>query len=163
MDVNEKIVNSWLQNKLFFTINSIFYGQYHNDIDILAININKKEIWDCEVKVRTGSTMISDNNNKQNGFNHFVSTFQSQERKDKLNQYVDNNFTIKQKFITTKSLFGTTDKNQKKWFEKFKQENIEVIYFDEVMNELYEYAIETKKSTDEIIQVLRLLQINKKE
>ena len=163
MDVNEKIVNSWLQNKLFFTINSIFYGQYHNDIDILAINVKKKEIWDCEVKVRTGTTMISDNDNKQNGFNHFVNTFQSQERKDKLNEYMDNTFTVKQKFITTKSLFGKTDKNQKKWFYKFKQENIEVIYFDEVMNELYEYAIQTKKSTDEIVQVLRLLQINNKE
>ncbi len=159
MDVNEKIVTSWLQNKCFFTINSIYYGQYHNDIDILAVNFKKKIVWDCEVKVRTGSTMISNNDNKQNGFKHFVNTFDDVKRSDKISEYIDNEYTIIKKFITTKSLFGKTENNQKKWFKEFKDKRIDVIYFDEVMKELSDLSIETKKSTDEIIQVLKLFHI----
>ncbi len=159
MDVNEKIVTSWLQNKSFFTINSIYYGQYHNDIDILAINLKQKVIWDCEIKVRTGSTMISDNNNKQNGFNHFLSTFNDAKRSDKIFEYIDNQYSISKKFITTRSLFGKTEENQNKWFKRFKDNNIDVIYFDEVMKELSNFSIKTKKSTDEIIQVLKLFHI----
>lgn len=160
MDVNEKIVNTWLQNKKFFTLNSIYYGQYHNDIDILAINLNKEEIWDCEIKVRTGSTMISDNSNKQNGFYHFVDTFKDAKRSNKVMEYSNNKLNIKQKFITTKSLFGKTKNNQEKWFNKFKENNIDVIYFDEVMSELSDFAKTSKKSTDEIVQVLKLFHIS---
>ncbi len=159
MDVNEKIATSWLQNKNFFTINTIYYGQYHNDIDILAINLKEKTIWDCEIKVRTSSTMISDNDNKQNGFYHFVNTFNDKNRSNKISEYIDTQCKISKKFITTRSLFGKTKENQDKWFNKFKDNKIDVIYFDEVMKELSDLSIKTKKSTDEIIQVLKLFHI----
>jgi Holliday junction resolvase-like predicted endonuclease len=75
LDVNEKIVCAWLASKDFFIINGIDYGQFHSDIDILAVNIKEKKIVDVEVKIRTGSTKISSGDNKQSGFQHLVRQF----------------------------------------------------------------------------------------
>ena len=160
MDVNEKIVDAWLQHKGFFTKNSINYGQFHNDIDILAVDLKKVIIWDCEVKVRTGSTQISKNHNKQNGFYKFVETFNDPERKKAINNCIGcNGYEISKKFITTKSLFGKSVQNQSKWVSSFEEEGIDVIFFDEIIRDLSKHAKESKKSTNEIVQVLRLYHI----
>jgi hypothetical protein len=160
MDVNETIVNTWLNTvKKFFTITSIDYGQFHNDIDILAININLKEVWDCEIKVRTGGTRISNNSNKQNGFLHFVKTLNDSTREAKSKEYLTDNYEIKKKFITTRSLFGSV-RNQNKWIDEFKNKNIDVIFFDEIVNDLSDYAKGINKSNNEVVQILRLFFIH---
>lgn len=161
MDVNEQIVIAWFDEcKNMFTRNNIDYGQFHCDIDILAVDIRTKEVWDCEVKVRTGSTQISNNHNKQNGFNHFVNTFYDIAREKKINEILPKDFTLKKKFITTKSLFGK-DENQKKWINNFSEKGIDVIFFDTIINEINESTLDLKKSTNEIIQTLRLLNLYK--
>jgi len=165
VDVNERIVETWLREELgMFTINELYYGNHHKDIDLLAVNLNTKEIWDCEVKVRTSTTQISDNANKQNGFKHFVSSLKSKERDKKIKQYCGNNkFKVTKVFITTKSLFGRTEINQKKWLKKFNDIDIEVVFFDRIIKELQAKANVATKSNNEVIQVLKLLKIYEKK
>lgn len=160
MDVNEKIVIAWLEEtKKMFTRNNIDYGQYHSDIDILAINLFDKIAWDCEVKIRTGSIMISDNDTKQNGFKSFSDSFKNTERINVLKTLVPHDYKIEKKFITTLSFLGKTDKNRLKWVTRFSVENIEVIFIEKIINELNMHSTIVKKSTNEVIQTLRLLNI----
>lgn len=160
MDANEQIVIAWLEEcKQMFTRTNLDYGQFHSDIDILAINIKANEAWDCEVKVRTGSTMISDNANKQNGFKHFAKTFRDKDRQKIITNLVPDTYRVIRKFITTKSLFGKTIENQNKWIKRFTDENIDVIFFDEIIADINRFAVDAKKSTNGVVQTLRLLNI----
>lgn len=161
MDVNEKIVETWLREQEgMFTITSILFGTFHSDIDLLAANLNRKEIWDCEVKVRTGSTQISNNDNKQNGFQHFVDALKDSGREKKIREVIGKtDFKITKKFITTKSLLGSTKATQDKWIKRFGDENIEVIFFDKIIKDLSSKAQVIHKSNNEVIQVLRLFHI----
>jgi len=144
-----------------FTRNNLDYGQYHSDIDILAINVVKAEIWDCEVKVRTGNTIISDTIKKQNGFQHFVETFKNTDRINIIKSLVPECYNIKSKFITTKSLFGKSEDGLNKWIDKFKENEIEVIFFDEIIRDINDISINLKKTTNGIIQTLRLFNLYK--
>ena len=70
MDVNEKIVNCWLQScKCVFTITEIEYDNFHSAIDILGIDLIKKEVLDIEVKFKA-RIKIDKSNKKQNGYLH---------------------------------------------------------------------------------------------
>ena len=121
--------------------------------------MNQKEVWDCEIKVRTGSTRISNKSNKQNGFLHFVKTLNDSTRETKCKEYLTNNYEIKKKFITTRSLFGSVG-NQNNWIDEFKKEYIDVIFFDEIVKDLSDYAKGINKSNNEVVQILRLFFIH---
>ena len=163
MDINEEIILSWISEcKKMFHINNIDYGQFHNDIDILTIDLKNKIVWDCEVKIRTGTTKIADTDNKTNGFKKFVSTFNSALRKDKISQYIPSDFVIQRKFITTKSLLGTSCENQSKWIKKFNDETIDILFVEDIINELNSYANNLNYSDNSIIQTLRLLNLGTK-
>jgi hypothetical protein len=159
MDVNEKIISTWLTHHKYFVMDNIYFGQFHQDIDLLAVNLSSKELLDIEVKVRTGSTKISDNDNKQNGFKHFVGQLNSQERGNKIKEIIGdlNGFRIRKLFITTRSLLGKV--NNKIWIDRFLQEGIEVKFIEEIISELEELAKGLSLSKNEVIQILRLQNI----
>lgn len=165
MDVNEKIVETWLrEHEGMFTVTSLLFGNFHADIDLLAVNLNTKEIWDCEVKVRT-AIQISNNASKQNGFQHFVGALKDKKRETRILEFVGKtDFKITKKFIATKSLLGRTQATQDRWVKQFRDENIDVIFFDKIIKDLSTRAQAVHKSTNEVVQVLRLFHIyeNKK-
>lgn len=160
MDVNEKIVCAWLASKNYFIIDGIDYGQFHSDIDILAVNIKSQEILDCEVKIRTGSTKISGGENKQSGFLHFVNQLNAVDRNNKIINIVGSahGYHIKKIFITTYSLLGKP-MNRSKWINKFNQENIEVRFIEDIVEELEQHALSLPLSKNEVVQILRLQSI----
>lgn len=163
MDINEQIVITWLEQcKGLFTRNNIHYGQYHSDIDILAINLKTSIAWDCEVKVRTSTTKIANTDNPQNGFNRFVRSLNSEERDEKVLSILPKNTLVVKKFITTNSLFGKSEENISKWEQAFKDRNIEVIFFDEIIKDLFEFASKTPKTSNDVIQVLKMFSIYNK-
>ena len=131
MDVNETIVLTWLHFHSFFTINTIYYGQFHSDIDILALNLLRKEIWDIEVKVRTGSTKIMNGTDRQNEFDHFVHQLTSSERTQKIQEFVGDHdgFELNKVFVTTRSMLGSTD-NQKKWTSSVESDMFAALHLD---------------------------------
>ncbi|MFC5401493.1 hypothetical protein [Cohnella soli] len=163
MDVNEKIVEAWLTTKNFFMMSTIDYAQFHKDIDILAVNVADKVIWDCEVKIRTGSTKISETTRKRAGFVHIRDQLNNQERDDKIREIIgnDHDYEISKRLITTYSYFGSP-KNRAKWMAKFNAENIEVMFIEDMVHELEETAKGLALSKNEVIQILRLQNIKNK-
>lgn len=159
MDVNEKIISTWLTHHNNFVMDNIYFGQFHQDIDLLAVNILKNELLDIEVKVRTGNTKISDNDNKQNGFKHFVNQLNSLDRDEKIKGIIGetNSLNIRKLFITTKSLLGKLKLNY--WLTRFKEEGIEVMFIEDIILELETLAKELPLSKNEVIQILRLQNI----
>lgn len=57
MDVNEKIVECWLNNcKEMFTMSDVVYDKYFSAIDLLAVSLKGEsgiEVWDIEVKFKS--------------------------------------------------------------------------------------------------------------
>lgn len=160
MDVNEKIVSTWLNENGYFILNNVYYGQFHSDIDILAVNLNKKILLDCEIKVRTGSTKISNNENKS-GFKHICNQLNSLERNAKIVSLVGNGNNFKQEklLITTRSFFGLLN-NRKKWIRKFSNQGIKVQFIEGIVYSLERKAKRLNISTNEVIQILRLRNLN---
>ncbi len=162
MDVNERIVEIWLRlKKKMFTTTEIHFGNSHNDIDILAVRLGQKiEIWDCEVKIRTGSTNISNGNDKRNSFDNYVKLMKSSEREQALKSYfVNEPKAVKKKFITTAKFLGATELNQSKWIKKFNEQGIDVILMEEIVKDLLELASQTKKTSADVIQILKLIEL----
>ena len=159
MDVNEKIISTWLTHHNYFVMDNIYFGQFHQDIDLLAVNLLLREVLDIEVKVRTGSTKISDNDNKQNGFRHFVGQLKSLERDNKISEIIGDigDFKIRKIFITTRSLLGKV--KSQKWIDSFSHEGIEVKFIEEIISELEDHAKGLPLSKNEVIQILRLQNI----
>jgi hypothetical protein len=160
MDVNEKIVYAWLASKDYFVIDGIDFGQFHSDIDILAVNIKLKEIIDFEIKIRTGSTKISGNTKKQNGFYHYVNQFHHVERITRINDIAGNNhgYSLRKVFVTTYSFLGAL-KNRTKWINNFLAYNIEVMFIEDMVEDLENHALTLRLSKNEVIQILRLQSI----
>ncbi|MBT2605625.1 hypothetical protein J7E55_21830 [Bacillus sp. ISL-53] len=158
MDVNESIVSTWLNENGYFILNNIYYGQFHSDIDILAVNLNKRIILDCEIKIRTGSTKISNNDNKQNGFLHICNQLNSEIRKNKVISLIgtDKGFKQKKLLITTRSFFGSSLENRKKWFKQFRAHGIKVQFIEGIVYSLERKASRQKISSNEVMQILRL-------
>ena len=73
MDVNEKIVECWLNNcKEMFTMSDVVYDKYFSAIDLLAVGLKGEsgiEVWDIEVKFKS-KIIISDTDNRQNGYRY---------------------------------------------------------------------------------------------
>ena len=150
MDVNEKIVETWLREvKGMFTTTNLYFGRNNHDIDLLAVDLKTAVIWDCEVKFRK----------KGNGFCEadFDSIRNTRERADRIRQLLGKSpYPVERKFITTKS-FLNLERNRKGWAPKFQKERIEVFYFDDIITDLAHHAEHLSKSTNEITQVLRLI------
>jgi hypothetical protein len=153
LEVNQQIVISWLKSKKFFVIEELFYGQHNNDVDVLAVSLIEKMIYDCEVKCRLKTKM------DKVMFKKVVDEFKNPLRIEKIKQCIGEaeHYSLKNVFITTKFLLGS-EQNREKWEGKFLEQNIKVLYLDDILKELSEYASETSKTNDLTIQIFRLLE-----
>ncbi|MEY3788962.1 MAG: hypothetical protein RLZ75_3170 [Pseudomonadota bacterium] len=152
MDVNEQIAITWITEvKKMFVRSELYFGQYNNDIDILAVSIVDDLIWDCEVKARTGST-----NMDEASFADIIKKFNCPERINLISSLTGNKTEIKKKLIISKKYFGETEKTINKWKDKFNQNDIEVIYFDTVIDDIRNFAVSCSKTTNLVIQTLKL-------
>jgi len=157
MDVNEKIVICWLQScKNIFTIADIEYDNFHSSVDILGINLNKKEIYDIEVKFKA-RIKIDESTKKQNGYLHIKKQLFSEAREIVIKKLLpkNNDFKILKVLVTTKR-FLTVNKFDY-WTSKFEKDGITLWYFDDIVKELSDKTEKLKKANDEVLQTLRLL------
>ncbi|MBQ0734949.1 hypothetical protein [Aquimarina celericrescens] len=144
-----------------FTLNTLYFNGDENkdnkDVDILAIDPFNNIAWDCEVKLRTGTSRILEGSNKKTiGFLKFVEDYLYPDRKRVILEKIPESYIIEKVFITTSNFFGTSKENQKKWKNRFKEHDITVIFFEIIMEDLNQFAIKSKISSDEIIQTIRL-------
>ncbi len=146
MDVNEQIVATWAEkSQSLFLITELYFGNRHNDIDLLGVNLIKEEIWDIEVKVRTGSTNMC-----ANDFNAIIDNFENEERELAIKERIGaSKFPRKRILIISDSYLG-------RWEGRFREKGLEVIPLSKVMQDLLEIAKSERKSMNPIIQTLRL-------
>ncbi|MDY4043442.1 MAG: hypothetical protein SOY65_06490 [Marinifilaceae bacterium] len=160
MNVNERIVNCWLTKcRKMLTTSEIIYNNFNAAIDLLAIDLqNEKPLaWDIEVKLRTGGIHIALNNTPQNGYYHFRDQLNNTDRDQHLRNIIFPSIEIEKIFITNRKFLRNKDKNNEYWESKFKtEENITVLYFEDIITELQKKARQITTSNDEILQILRL-------
>ena len=159
MDVNEKIVECWLNNcKEMFTMSDVVYDKYFSAIDLLAVSLKRKtgiEVWDIEVKFKS-RIIISDTDNKQNGYRYIHQQLISEDRDRRIREIISSsNCDIKKVLVTTRHFLS--QKKASYWEGRFKEDGITLYFFDDIIAELQEYARELNKSNDDTLQVLRLL------
>lgn len=156
MDVNEKIVNCWLQNcKETFTMYDVEYDNYHSAIDILGVDLKSNIVYDIEVKFKA-KIKIADSDKKQNGYRHITKQLLSKEREKVIQQLLSNkfNYTVKRIFVTTKRFLSVNKFDY--WQNRFLNDGIEVWFFDDIVSELSELSSNLNKANDEILQSLRM-------
>jgi len=159
MDVNEKIVECWLNNcKEMFTMSDVVYDRYFSAIDLLAVSLKDEsriEVWDIEVKFKS-KMIISDSDNRQNGYMHIIQQLVSDDRDKRVREIIaSSNCEIKKVLITTRHFLS--QKKATYWEERFREDGITLYFFEDIIVELQEHAKGLNKSNDDVLQVLRLL------
>lgn len=153
MDVNEQIVKEYfelIENCIVRT--NIEYGNYHSAIDLLAID-RKGDIKDIEVKWKS-RIVIEDSENKQNGFKHIVKQLKDR-RRDKIIKELLGKGPTHKIFVTTKHFFSK--KRLDYWKNKFREQDIGVLFFDDVIPILVEKIKIKGKYESPILQTIRVL------
>ena len=161
MDVNEKIVNEWLNLcKNRFTIQDIKFkvyglkgGSNYSNIDILATD--GKNYYDYEVKW----TSAYGTPNTENGLKELrevVSQIYREGRKEKIKEYT--NGESSQHFVVlSRNRFTKDDSYVKKLFN---ENDIIVLYFEDVVKELADKIGLKGRYDSEISQIIRMLKLH---
>ena len=160
MDVNEQIVNTWLNLcKNQFTITNISFkvfgpkgGSNYSDIDILAVDSNNN-YFDYEIKWRSVySLSATDKETPENILNQIS----RKERVEKIRSIIGDN-EYKRYLIVAKVFFGKTEKKKKRFINYFNENGIGIIYFEDIIKELID-AVNLKGRYDlEVLQIIRML------
>lgn len=153
MDVNEQIVKEYFELvKGCLVRNNIEYGKHHASIDLLAVD-KQGNIFDMEVKWKS-AIAIKDSKDRENGFNHFVKQLNDTER-DKIIEKLIGKKPTQKMFITTKHFLSKRKFHY--WKGRFEKENIEVLFFDDIIPNLVN-AIHVKgKYESPVLQTIRML------
>jgi len=154
MDVNEKIVTEWLYLcKNQFTIANIPFkvfgpkgGSNYSNIDILATD-KKGNFYDYEIKWRARSGIMSTD------IQTFIKQMIRKERILKIKEIIGNVPYIKT-FITTKLLFG---RKEKEIVSKFNVSGIDVIFFEDIIQELVHRIDILGRYDSQVLQIIRML------
>ena len=160
MDVNEEIVVKWLNLcKRQFTIENISFkvfgskgGSNYSDIDILAVD-NKGNYYAYEIKWRSVYVLSMTNQEILKGF---INQITRKEREEKIKEIIGNK-SYKKIFVTTKGLFGRSESKRKIIENEFTKNNIEVIYFEEIIKELVNKITVNGRYDSPILQTIRML------
>ena len=160
MDINEEIVEKWLQlAKNRFTRTNISFkvkgkkgGSNYSDIDILAVD-NEGKYYDYEVKWRSKATLSATNQEK---LNDIIKQMTRPERIEKIEKIIGKK-EYEKIFVTTRSFLGKSDQKQNELTKVFEENNIKVIFFKDILEELVE-IINVKGRYDSMaIQIIRML------
>ncbi len=160
MNANEEIVKEWLHickkqftlENIRFKINNQKKGSNYSDIDILSVDKNGN-FYDYEIKWR--STYSLGATDKET-VDSFIDQILKRERIEKIKDIIGNK-QCKHIFVTTKIALGKNDEKRNLIIEKFNKRNIEVIFFEDIINELIE-NVKTKGFCDSpVLQIIRIL------
>jgi len=162
MNVNEEIVKEWLHLcKNHFTIDDINFkvygkkgGSNYSNIDILAVD-NKGNYYDYEIKWRSVYTIATADKEMMN---RLLKQLTRKERIEKIKGIIGNKKYSK--ILITSIIFLGKSKKKRTIHEKFfRENNIEVVYFEDIITDLIR-KIDRKGRYDSILlQIIRILKI----
>jgi len=154
MDVNEEIVREYFEliENCIVRANIEYEKKYHKAIDLLAIDKNGNII-DIEVKWKS-TIVIADSTKKQNGFKHIVNQLNDKKRNETIKELLGKEPSIKL-FVTPRHFFPKTKFDY--WVNKFREENIEIKFFDDIIPSLVEKIKVKGKYDSPVLQTIRML------
>jgi len=160
MDVNEEIVVKWLNIcKRQFTIENIAFktfgpkgGSNYSDIDILAVDKDDK-YYAYEIKWRS---VYSLGGTDKESLESFINQVTRKEREEKIKEIIGNK-PYKKIFVTTKTLFGKSEKKRNSIEQEFIKKGIEVLYFEKIIKELTDKITIKGRYDSPILQTIRML------
>lgn len=174
-DVNEQILEQYLKlRKKWFYMTDISFRVPHNysNIDLLAFDPKKNKYYDIEVKYRSQFTIAANSRKGKDTSDNNIKWLTDQfsdypTREDKIKEYIKYRKTIKV-LVTTKQLFGKTEKKRKQIEGAFKREmskqgfkKSEVWYFDDIIPELYKSIDVKGRYNTELLQAIRMIKTYK--
>ena len=153
MDVNEEIVKEYFELVENCIVRaSIEYGRYHSAIDLLAVD-KIGNVKDIEVKWKS-RIVIEDSDKKQNGYYHIINQLKNKKRDEIIKELIGKLPTEKI-LVTTKHFFSKSKLEY--WKNRFKEQNIQVLFFDDIIPKLVK-EIKTKGKYDSpVLQTIRML------
>ncbi|MDE2217309.1 MAG: hypothetical protein KGJ87_09155 [Planctomycetota bacterium] len=161
MDVNEIIVREWLQFcKNQFTIEDIKFkvygskgGSNYGNIDILSTD--GKNYYDYEVKWRS-AWKIPNTQQGDESINSFIEQIFNKPREAKIREYTKgkkcNHILVIHRQMLTK-------KGEDSAIMKFKKKGIQILYFEDIINQLKDKIEELGRYDSEVKQIIRMLKI----
>ena len=163
MNVNQRIVQSWLNNcKQMLTMHDITYSNFNAAIGLLAIDPRPAPpvVWDIEVKLRAGGIRIGMTDDHQRGFHHICRQLLDPERDRRLHQLLPPDCTPVKIFITNRLFLQTreTRDDPAYWSRQFQQRGITLHLLEDIILDLQHHARHQPSSPDTILQTFRLSQ-----
>lgn len=134
MNTYEKIIEDWLRIcKKQFTILNISFKvpRNYSDIDILSTD-GHGNFYDYEVKYRDSASIGATDKEKPE---YLISQLNRKEREVAVKMFTKGK-DYQRFFLTTKAIFG--NKRKEEYLSLFAKAGIEVIYFEEVIDDLIE-------------------------
>ena len=162
MDVNEEIAKEWLHLcKKQFTLDNIPFkvygpkgGSNYSNIDLLAVD-SENNYYDYEVKWRSVYSLSASDKETPEGFLHQMTR---PERIEKIREIIGER-SYKKILITTHHHFGKTEKKKNEFINFFNKHQIEVIFFEDIINELINQIKTNGRYDSPVLQVIRILKL----
>ena len=167
MEINEEIVKEYFTTvlKCFIHENIIYKletkrkgkkkGGGWSDIDLLAYQPETNEIFDIEVKYREKAPFHR-GTDKASNLNRVINNFKLLPRAERIAEYNPNKLPVLKVFVTNKKAF--TEKKRQEYEKLLKDEDIQLLYFEEIFSKLQDFFRENpNKMTSVIGQVLRIV------
>ena len=160
MEHAEVIVKEWLQKvKKQFTMENILYpvnfgehGSNYSDIDVLATD-TEGNFYDYEVKWAGGPTIGATQNQSTDGISK---RFNDDARIQSLKEIgITNIGEVKKILVVPHVYFGVREETKQKKERELIENGVEVVYFDDVIDELMEYSLKTKKDDSTVVRLFR--------
>ncbi len=159
MDVNEKIINTFLNSKNYFTIVNIPFkvkgpkgGVNYSNIDILAVD-NKNNFYDFEIKWRS---VFSIGATDKETVESLINQLTRKERKEKIKELIGDK-KYKKILVTTRIMFGKRKDKQEKFIKRFNDKGIDIWFFDDIIPELVKNIKILGRYDEEILQIIRII------
>ena len=144
MENAEIIVKEWLQKvKKRFTMENVQYpvnsgksGSNYGDIDILAFDAKEGKFYDYEVKWSSSPTI---NGTQKESVKGIIKRFYDEERVKVLSEKIgiSDIRNIQKVLIVPQIYFGVGENIRIKYEQEFKDKNISVTYFDNIIGPLH--------------------------
>lgn len=172
-DVNEEIVIQYIKLvKRWLYVSDIPFQvpRNYSNVDILAYDPKNKKYYDIEVKYRSAFTIPATNRNGKNVSKKAVIPYTEQfvkykNRNNAIKDFSQNKKPIKL-LVTTKKMFGKSDKKRKQIESAFKSvlknkgyHNSLVWYFDDIIPELYKKVSKEGRHNTELLQTIRMIKV----
>jgi hypothetical protein len=156
MSAEKVIVNFWLHQKGFLTVNNITAG--NKDIDIIAIGFkdNKLIIQHVDVSCSVSSSIIDTKNINENVTVYINNNFEDKLIIETINNYIRDYCGENKEYEKIAVLSAIPEIKKKEILESFKNNNVDIYEFEDILNDVI-INLDTHYYRNDTIRTLQLI------